>query len=131
LDERRFLAVAKTPRQPRHSLGDGVALARGSLGRRGGYGELCGLVAVVLAADGVLERAETAAHRAADLRKPLRTEEEKRQKQEEDNLPGADIRHGRRVARFEAREREQTRRDGQEEATGPAGRRRCRRLLRT
>jgi len=108
LDQRRLLAVAKAPREPLHSLGDGVALARGSLSGRRRDGELCRLVVLVLAADRILELAKTPAHRATDLWKPFCPEEQQRKQQQENDLTGADVRHALRVARFASPKREQT-----------------------
>src|SRR5712691_9275481 len=78
LDQRGLLAVAKAPRQPLHAtaLGDGVALARGRVHRGGGRDRKLGGLVVVLAGEGVLELPHALAHRAADLRKALRAEEE-------------------------------------------------------
>src|SRR5919201_2692368 len=101
LDERRLFTVAQTPRQPLHRRLSGVALALARCDRRVGrlHRQLGRLVVVaILAADGVLELAQTASHRAADLREAFRAEEQQPQQEQEDDIPRAYVGHEVRVA---------------------------------
>src|ERR671939_257569 len=95
-------SVASSPYRRRRGtlitvLGDGVSLA---LARRRRHGLVRGfelavnrLSVVVVAADGILELAHSATERATDLRQALRSEKEQREKEQEDDLPGPDVRH--------------------------------------
>src|SRR5205814_807669 len=56
------------------------------------------------AADGVLELAHALAERPADLREALRSEEEQREQEQQDDLAWADVRHGSTIARLRRRE---------------------------
>src|SRR6266540_1534303 len=77
------------------------------------YRELCRLViVVVLAADLLLELAETAAHRASDLGQPLGPEQQKSQEKQKDDLPRANVGHARRVAVWRPRCGKDAPRDG-------------------